>query len=122
MRARPRHRLACFLVIALLVAQWLGVVHRAAHAATPACIVPAVATVEAEDHSGRWLESLFGEHREATPDCLLLDQLAHADTLPGAAPPAAPPLPSPEVASAARLEPRARCSFHFHARGPPAFR
>jgi hypothetical protein len=102
-RALPA-ALAAALVAALLFAQALGLMHRVWHA-------PGLEEVPAR---------LVDGHAHDTPECRLVDQLAHADGLVGASPapallpaPAAPALPSRSPALAAQ-------AAGALARGPPA--
>lgn len=122
MPANRRLYLICLLAAALLAAQWLGLVHRTAHAGA----VPQAAAVDAAHqggpHAEGWFDKLFGEHPQAGQDCLLLDQLAHADSLPLATPAEAPAAPTPDGLQAPRHEAVAQCASYFEARGPPAFR
>jgi hypothetical protein len=95
---------ATALVAALLLAQALGLVHRVWHA-------PGLAGPEA---------AAFDGHAHDTPECRLIDQLAHADGLAGADfVPALPPRPAP-LATPPRSPALAAQAAGALARGPPA--
>ncbi|RYY93067.1 MAG: hypothetical protein EOO24_27610 [Comamonadaceae bacterium] len=74
-----RLRLVLLLLPALVLAQWLGLVHGIKHVrlAVPAAVAAAAAP-QAASASG--LDGLFSGHEGVT--CRLLDQLGHADALP----------------------------------------
>lgn len=113
-------------VVALLVAQTLGLAHRVVH---PGGAVAGVEHTHAHTHgheheSGHHpslLAALFAGHDEA-PDCRLYDQLSHADLLP-ALPVAVPALHPPALQLACHAAGFvARRSALFDARGPPPIR
>jgi hypothetical protein len=103
-----RRPLAGLLVCAMLLTQALGLLHRVHHAEGH--------EHAAHEHGG--FEELF-THDAGSADCLIYDQLSHADGVgfgvvePGAMPPAQPPAPveqAPQVAAQAA---------GYLARGPP---
>ena len=77
-------RLACAtLLVALVLAQTLGLVHRIVHA--PIGGHPAVTASASTASSGiAWLKALFAGH-SSEQGCDLYDQLSHADAVPQAA-------------------------------------
>ncbi len=111
-----------WLVLALVLAPWLGQVHGALHgkhanqAARSATLQPSA------NHAGHHgLEALFGDHGQ-TSDCRLYDQLGHGDLLvcvPAAAVPVVVPV---FVLAFLQGEAVARFAALFDARGPPALR
>ena len=83
-------RLACSaLLVALVLAQTLGLVHRIVHAPTgghSALAVPVLASASASaamEAGTRWLKALFSGH-SSEQGCDLYDQLSHADAVPEA--------------------------------------
>ncbi|AEG94126.1 hypothetical protein [Ramlibacter tataouinensis] len=120
------------LVLALLLAQSLGLVHRVLHApalgAGPAAALAhahapdhEVADAHGEDayaHAIGWLAELMASHEESG-DCRLFDQQSHGDVvlhlavLGDSAPAAPAPLAKPALAVPATP------AAPFHARGPP---
>ncbi|MBN8490893.1 MAG: hypothetical protein J0M00_05635 [Burkholderiales bacterium] len=114
---RPLHPhrpwLASLLVLALLLAQTVGLAHRIAHADGP----PARGAHGHELHEPRAAAD-FDDHHDAG-DCRLYDQLHLADAL-GSTPPVIGWLPAAAGAPAAsdiRTAQAAVCGYH--ARGPP---
>lgn len=120
-RARIVH---AWLALALLVAPWLGHVHRVLHidASQAAPIAQAGGAAGPASHGHPGLADLFGSHA-GSADCRLYDQLGHGDlgcgivavSLPALAP-LGPLLVIREAAAVAR-----RAAL-FEARGPPFFR
>ena len=114
------------LVGALLWAQALGLAHRVVHgsqlAGRSAVPVAASTTVDAPMVApASVLARLFSSH-QGDPDCLVFDQLGHADSLPALpllALPVLAPLP-PLVTAAERL--LGSLSLSFQARAPPLTR
>jgi hypothetical protein len=105
-------------VLALLLAQAIGLAHGIAHphsrGGLPAAQAQSVATVDVPDASA--------QHDDGSPQCRLLDQLAHADVL-LAAPTLAAPLPpgeAPGLADVPQGAPRL-LAWRLRARGPPPF-
>lgn len=95
---------AWLLALLLLAAQAAGIAHRVAHA-------PGLAPVHAA-----WVDG----HESGAADCRLVDQLAHADVLCGAAP--APPLALRVAQAATAPLPQALpagTAAVYLARGPP---
>lgn len=95
------------LILALLFAQSLGLLHRAAHG-------QAIAEPQSP------LQGLFDAHDRASPACGLYDQLSHADLLPTAL--AGAPVHAVPCASGLRSATpgqRAAEPAHFLARAPP---
>jgi hypothetical protein len=104
--------LAALLVLAFLLAQALGSMHRLAHADGP--------QQHAHERGGHGLTAgLFDAHHEQA-DCRLFDQLTHSDAAPAAtrvaaeAPAGAPPGRFAEALRASSLPSDCRV------RGPPA--
>lgn len=123
--SQGRRFLFGWLVLALLLAQTLGLMHgqlhpsaqRLAHAHADA---PRVAA-QPKAPSGDWADKLFDGHQSDT-DCRMFDQLSHGD-----AAPALPLLTLPLPVAAAFLdffqgEALARWRALFDARGPPPVR
>jgi hypothetical protein len=97
---------ACLLALLLLAAQTAGLAHRIAHA-SPAGGTTAQAVWKAD-------------HEAGSADCLLLDQLTHADALCSGLPAAARPrLPADSTRALAAEGVRARPAPQHLARGPP---
>lgn len=135
-RAPGRLWWVALLVLALLLAQSLGVLHGVVHA-------PGVPGQGAQDHfavqarhgtdghhghpahSGadapNLFERLFANHGEEA-DCRNYDQLSHGDVLTGFAPVVLPLALSPFVLSILPGLATARWHALFDARGPPALR
>ena len=110
-----------WLLVALLVAPWLGSVHAVLHAKAP---VTAVASGDTgSGHSAAavpgLLQRLFGDHSH-NGDCRIYDQLSHADGLHSTL--ALPPVVLPPVAVLAwhAGECLRRWATLFDARGPPS--
>lgn len=116
-----------WLLLALLVAPWLGSVHAVIHARTPTAAVavaavPGMAAGPVAGHavavgSGA-LRRLFGDHSH-NGDCRIYDQLSHADGLHLTQ--ALPPVVLPPLAVLAwhAGECLRRWATLFDARGPP---
>jgi len=123
--ARPparRSALIAAVLLALVLAQTLGLLHRLAHSAgwgaKPSTALQIEARQEAE--AGHGLRGLFGGHDPDGGACDLYDQLTHADALWGAP---AVVLPMPLPPAQAVRHPAwhlAAQSAGFLARGPPA--
>jgi hypothetical protein len=133
--------LAALLVLALLLAQWLGLVHRGVHGFAPAHgdgahgaaaqarqhAAPAGFTLQAQDRhaqdehaDGRGWSGLF-PHDDGDTECRLFDAASHD----GAPPPVITlPLNIPAAAVLAMRagEALARWAAMFQARGPPRIR
>jgi hypothetical protein len=97
---------AWLLALLVLAAQAAGLAHRIAHAA------PA---------GGATVQSVWkADHEAGSADCLLVDQLCHADALSGGVPPALPSLrPSSGALALAADVVRAGPAPQQLARGPP---
>lgn len=109
-----------WLLVALLVAPWLGSVHAVLHANSP---VAAVVSGDTGTHhpaaaGSDLLRRLFGDHSH-NGDCRIYDQLSHADGLHPTL--ALPPVVLPPVAVLAwhAGECLRRWATLFDARGPP---
>jgi hypothetical protein len=103
--------LAALLVLALLLAQALGSMHRVAHAGGPHAL--------AGEHAGHSLTAeLFSGH-DGAADCRLYDQLAQSEAAPPAAgqPAAAPPGALP--GRAPKALPSSSAPADCRVRGPP---
>ena len=75
-------RLACsILLVALVIAQTLGLVHRIVHA--PIVGHPAVTAAASTNVGTAWMKALFAGH-SSEQGCDLYDQLSHADAVPPA--------------------------------------
>lgn len=82
------HGLACAgLLLALVVTQWLGVVHASLHVETASAhhdtdtrALPSSNPMAGQTHA-TWLSGLLDEHGSAS-DCLLYDQISHGDCAP----------------------------------------
>jgi hypothetical protein len=112
------------LLVALVLAQALGWMHRAVHGDTGVVARLAVSAAQppgdTELHAQGPFEALFGSHADAS-DCRLFDVLAHA----GCASAATPLLPLAPVAAFLLASPGdfvVRWSAPFDARGPPTSR
>lgn len=121
---------AWLLALLLLVAQGLGLAHRVAHApglVHAGAAVPAFAAGHGqgpdrcESHGHARASALAAAGHEAdTPECRLIDQLAHADGLCTAAWAAAPaPQASGMHDTAPAAAPRAGSASAYLARAPP---
>jgi len=109
-----RSTLIATVLVALVLAQWLGITHRVAHAHESA----SHAAVAGEHEAEHGFEALFGHDRGSA--CDLYDQLTHADALPGVPAsvlPVVAPMPVVVVHRAWHL---AAQSTGFLARGPPS--
>jgi hypothetical protein len=103
------------LALSLLVAQWLALVHAAAHAPVAAASVVAQALTSVSDDN-----SPLAHGHKSQAACQLFDQLLMGQ-VPGTLPAALAGLPSPSrVAPAlATALPRSAAQAHYEARGPP---
>lgn len=121
LRLLDRRGVAFFAALALLCAQAMGLAHAVAHRHAQGLAVAGLLHAECEEHEHG--HGLFDAHHdEGSLQCLLLDQLSHADAL--AAPPAvAWAFAAPEAACAPAPAPvlHATCARGYHARGPPLF-
>jgi len=110
-----------WLLLALLVAPWLGSVHAVLHAKAPAVIAASSDTSASHlaDASSGLLRRLFGDHSH-NGDCRIYDQLSHADGMHDTL--ALPPVVLPPVAALAwhAGECLRRWATLFDARGPPS--
>lgn len=119
---RPRLWQAWLLAVLLLAAQALGLAHRVAHApglAHQTGHPPAAA--HAVQASAAHADGHASGHEAGSPDCRLIDQLAHADALCGAAslPPALPRTAAIAPAVPGLALP-SRGAAAYLARAPPA--
>jgi hypothetical protein len=111
-----RQRTASIAVLALLLAQAIGLAHGIAHPQSGGDLHSSAAAVTEAAHESTWAG---GSHDDGSPQCRLLDQLSHADALTPtssllSAPVSVQTLAAPRCASlCARLAPP------HHARGPP---
>lgn len=122
-RTTPRRTaLIAAVLLALVLAQTLGLLHRLAHGAGVATRAAAVLKLDVglDAHASHALKALFGGHEKDSGACDLYDQLTHADAL-WSGPALVLPLPLPpahaERHAAWHL---AAQSAGFLARGPPA--
>jgi hypothetical protein len=114
-----RRRLVLLLLPALVLAQWLGLVHGVTHArlATPSAITaPAAAPVA----SASGLDALFSGHDGVT--CRLLDQLGHGDAPPCVATQFAPAVLPVFLAPVVTGRLLVALAAGFQARAPPVLR
>ena len=132
--ARAAHRLArvagaWWLVLALVLAPWLGHVHGSLHgrhalgdgAAPVSALKSAPVHARSAHKAHHGLDALFGDHGQ-TSDCRLYDQLGHGDLL-VCVPVAALPVVLPAFLLAfLEGEAIARFAALFDARGPPFLR
>jgi hypothetical protein len=114
-----RRRLVLLLLPALVLAQWLGLVHGVSHArlATPAALTAAAAMPSA---SASFVDALFAGHEAVA--CRVLDQLGHGGAAPCAPAQLAPlvfPALTPPVVTGRLL---AALATGFQARAPPVLR
>lgn len=111
-------RTAFLAVLALLLAQAIGLAHGIAH---PSARNNGTAVPAAFDGGANIYSSVYGAHDDGSAQCRLLDQLSHADLLmpallPAAAvPPDSPFALMPCAPAQERVAPLAR------SRGPPSF-
>ena len=113
-----RQRTASIALLALLLAQAIGLAHGIAHPQSRGGL-PSASVAAAVATSGvTWAGGL---HEDGSLQCRLLDQLSHADALPAsfslpAVPPSVQtPAAPPRMAPCAPVEPA------YLARGPPLF-
>jgi len=126
MRLLPARRQAAAFaaVLALLLAQALGLAHRIAHAQPAQAGVLHTHSHAHEHEPGHpILAAAFDQHDEGSAECRLIDQAGHGDA--AAAPTVAPgDLVAPD-GGAARPSPTATfltaCTQPYSARGPPSF-
>lgn len=114
-----RAALVVAVLLALVLAQSLGRMHRLAHVNLATQAVPGtVWSYQATSTTGDWLQALFGWHHHKS-DCESYDQLTHGDALKSVAA-AVQPMPAPAgplvVHRAWNLAAQAA---GFLARGPP---
>ncbi len=119
------HGLACVgLLLALVLTQWLGVVHASlhietgsAHHGTDTGTLPWSHPTTGHVHA-TWLSGLLDEHGSAS-DCRLYDQISHGDCAP--TPLLARLAPAPLVVSVMPVTtgPAFRVPAWARARGPP---
>ena len=111
-------RLACStLLVALVLAQTLGLVHRIVHGPTGGH--PAAAAARSNSSGTAWMKALFAGHF-SEQGCDLYDQLGHADAVPQA-PIAA--LVAPDVDATPSRHSGVQVAAQaagFLARGPPS--
>jgi len=109
----------------LVLWQWLGLVHRAAHADAAPHGSPAFHAAVGEaggQPAPHWTARLFDSHQQDSPDCQLLDQLAHADGAPALFALALSLQTPGFVARFPAGLATAGCAAPFDARAPPAIR
>jgi hypothetical protein len=113
-----RQRTASIAVLALLLAQAIGLAHGIAHPHSRGGLPSASAALAVADGAKSWAG---GGHSDGSVQCRLLDQLSHADALtPTLSLPSA--LPSVQTPAAPlRVAPCARVATAYLARGPPIF-
>lgn len=107
------------MLLALVLAQSLGLMHRLAHANLSTQAVPGtVWSHQATSTTGDWLQALFGWHHHKS-DCESYDQLTHGDAL-KCEPAAVQPTPVPaDRVGVHRAWHLAAQAAGFLARGPP---
>ena len=105
-------------MLALVLLQSLGLVHRVAH---PGFGAPhnAASTTADTAAPGSWLQELFAGHDSGGGSCEVYDQLTHADPLASTASLAAMPIPESATVIATASRHIARQASGFLARGPP---
>ncbi len=107
------------LVLALLVAQTLGLVHGVAH--SPVQQVAHAAAAQHDDAAHGLIDTLFSGHG-SDAECRLYDQLSHGDTV-ACVPSVSLPLQLPATLFAYfQGEAVARHAALFEARAPPSIR
>jgi len=117
---RRRHAaLIAALMLALVLVQFLGLVHRVAHADIAAPSPGAPSTSAATPASGTWLQELFAGHDGGDASCEVYDQLTHADPLASICSLAAMPIPESATAIATAAGHIAAQASGYFARGPP---
>jgi hypothetical protein len=118
-----RSALIAAVLAGLVLAQWLGTIHRIAHAHAGEAHESAGASVShshaaAADEAESVLDALFGHDRGSV--CELYDQLTHADALAGVPALALPAIAPVHPARVHRTWHLAAQSAGFLARGPPS--
>ena len=113
-----RQRTASIAVLALLLAQAIGLAHGIAHPHSHGGLPSATAAVTVAADASTWAGGL---HDDGSLQCRLLDQLSHADALtPTLSLLSAPPSVQTPAAPM-RVAPCARVAPAYLARGPPIF-
>jgi hypothetical protein len=113
-----RRRVLWVLLFALVAAQTLGLLHRAAHA--PSSVAAAHANADAP-RLGGWVQDLFSAH-DGDTSCPLFDQLNASGMMPSV-PAACLPAVLPNYLLLGYLgQALARWAALFDARGPPSLR
>jgi hypothetical protein len=107
------------LVLALLVAQTLGLVHGVAH--SPVQQVTRAAAAQHDDPAHGLIDSLFAGHG-TDADCRLYDQLSHGDTAACVPALSLPVLLPATLFAYFQGEAVARHAALFEARAPPSIR
>jgi hypothetical protein len=132
-----RQVMGCYLALALLLVPLFGLMHGIVHGFShglPTAVVGANVQHHAQTradgvelvpvaaiHAPQWSKKLFAGHDKAA-DCLVFDQLCHADALPFLPLQVFPtPLPNFVLVTLAG-EFIARWAALYHARGPPSAR
>jgi hypothetical protein len=113
-----RRGLLGLVLLALVMAQTLGLMHRVAHhsgAEQPASLA---ALHDGDDHG--WLAGLFSSHEES--GCPVYDQLGHGATLPELRALPLPLVPAAFILQWFQGEVLARWAALYDARGPPSVR
>jgi hypothetical protein len=119
--ARMRRSLCGVLLLALVVAQTLGALHRIVHAPLLAHLASGSAAFAGNADAARnpgGLAALFSGHA-SEQGCDLYDQLSHADLLPAGVAPLALPSVVVRLDVAGLCAPALARLTAFHARGPP---
>jgi hypothetical protein len=116
-----------YLALALLMVPLMGLMHGIVHDSSnglPAAVVKASAQPHAhghpDEHKG-WSDALFASH-ETAADCLVFDQLCHADAVYFMPPAALPLMLSSLVLVTLAGDFIARRAALYQARGPPSAR
>lgn len=122
-RHRPRtaRRLTGLLVLALLCAQWIGLVHAIAHGPADAVEVARAHHGDHAGHAGHDGHDDHWGHDADTPVCQVVDQLLCGQAV-GDAVATLPPLEraGPVAAAHRHPVPTGRVPCPYEARGPPA--
>jgi ABC-type Zn2+ transport system substrate-binding protein/surface adhesin len=127
----PRRAIGWAAALALLFAQALGLAHAVAHAPAHETVQSKLARALQADcdehahaheheHAHEHDHNVFdAHHEEGSPNCLLFDQLAHADGLTDIGVATSFAAPDASFSDAPTPPRRERCGCGYHARGPP---
>jgi hypothetical protein len=113
-----RQRTASIAVMALLLAQAIGLAHGIAHPQSRGGLPSAAVVASVVTSAATWADGL---HDDGSVPCRVLDQLSHADALPASVClPALPPAVQTAAAPLCTVH-SARAETAYLARGPPLF-